>query len=420
MKTLVLTIALLTGTIAARADEPNAAFMPGKVRGMLTGTLFGDALGGPIEFHSHEDIQKTPKPPKLWRAGEVLNGDERRKAAARIWLRPYKPLRPVPEPYAHWSYDAAPGTVTDDSRHKMILIGMLRSAAQKQSWPVSSKVMAQTYLDWHLSKSVTDRPTYSQLTDEWLDETYRAARWHLGERDLKKAYPTERLWNALPTCYGQMALTPLAALYPGQPEAAYRAAYQVAFFDNGWGRDMNAALVAGLSVALTIDIHQVGKEKAWAMIFAAMRNTDPYGYNNIPWTPRSVTLWLDNVDQFVAGAHKQPARLFEILDRRFKNDIKWEAQVPFTVIFSVLKIADYDPLAALELSIEWGNDHDSYAQLLGAFVGALYGEELLTPAWRQTIATRLMADYGENIDEWADTLQRIAATARTESLFQFE
>ncbi len=57
-------------------------------------------------------------------------------------------------------------------------------------------------------------------------------------------------------------------------------------------------------------------------------------------------------------------------------DAKWEAQVPFVVIFSCLKICKYNPLAALQLTIEWGNDHDTYPQLLGAFIGAIYGPDI--------------------------------------------
>ena len=54
----------------------------------------------------------------------------------------------------------------------------------------------------------------------------------------------------------------------------------------------------------------------------------------------------------------------------------------------------------LQLSIEWGWDTDTYPQLLGAFVGAIYGEGVLKKEWKDTLAVRLMEDYGESVEEW--------------------
>ena len=140
----------------------------------------------------------------------------------------------------------------------------------------------------------------------------------------------------------------------------------------------------------------------------------------IPWTPRSVHLWLDLADSFVVRSQGQPALLFDILNEETKYDIKWEAHVPFVEIFSVLKICDYDPLAALQLSIEWGHDHDSYAQLLGAFIGALHGEGLLRPAWKATIAERLKADYSEEVEEWTELLMEIRRQGEAKALIGME
>jgi ADP-ribosylglycohydrolase len=407
MKYIVLATCFAIISQQPAIAQPDDAFLRSKISGLLYCTLFGDALGGPIEFQWHDAIQQTPGPPKLWKEGEVITPKETEAAAERLWLREYRHLRPVPEPYGHWSHNGQPGTVTDDSRHKMVLISLLRKAHANNTWPISAKDMAQAYLDWRNTPTIHDRPQYHAICDEWLGETYRAARWLLGSRDTSEAYPVERLWNGLPTCYGQMAQPPLAALFPGKPTEAYLAAYHLGFYDNGWGKDMNAALVAGLSEALTINVEKTGRKQAWERIFKTMRETDPYGYNRIPWTPRSVHLWLDLADSFVVRSQGQPARLFEILNEETKYDIKWEAHVPFVEIFAVLKICDYDPLAALELSIEWGHDHDSYAQLLGAFIGALHGEQLLKQEFRDTIAQRLKLDYGEDVEAWTDLLLAI-------------
>ncbi len=386
--------------------------IPSKIKGLLLGTFIGDALGGPIEFQGHPEIQATPNPPKLWKQGEFMNVEEIRKAGERIYFREYKYLRPVPEPYGHWGYNSAPGTVTDDSRHKFILMHMLRTATQKNQWPVTDKELAKAYLGWSKSKTITNHPGYDTLCQQWLNESYKAINWLLGSREIGKAYPLERLWNALPTCYGQMALTPLAALYPGEPIKAYLATYQLAYFDNGFAKDMIAALNAALSVGLTLDPKTMSNEQLWNKVFDTMIKTDPYAYSEVPWSERAVARWLTLADNFVKQANGSPAALFELLEKEFMFTTKWEAQVPFVVIFAAVKICNYDPLAALQLSIEWGWDHDSYAQLLGAFVGAIYGPEIFKEDLRYTVSKRLVADYDENIDEWVNSLIKMQSIGK--------
>jgi len=387
---------------------------------MLLGSFIGDALGGPVEFQDRTRVSRLPNPPKLWRDGEVLDDAALKATAGRIHLRPYSPLRPEPEPYGHWSANAPAGTVTDDSRHKLILLDALRKAESDNVWPFDVRALAQAYLDWPKKALVQNRPGYASLCDEWLGEWLYATRWVLGERDTDRSLPPERLWNGLPTCCGQMVLLPLAAIFAGRPVEAYRAAYHLAYFDNGWGRDLNAALVAGLAVALVTPNETGNRSRMWQPVLTAMRQTDPYRYGKVPWTTRSVDRWLDVAHRLAREAQGRPARLFAALDREFRGTIKWEAQVPFVVTFAVLEMAKYHPLAALQLSIEWGHDTDSYAQLLGAFIGALHGVKLFAPKLRRTVARRLKDDYDTDLNAHVELLQRLQSRTHEESLFEFD
>ena len=394
-------------------------FIKSKTKGLILGTLIGDALGGPIEFQGHPEIQASPYPPKLWTdTNEVINEAALKAARDRIYFREYKYLRPVPEPYGHWGTNAAPGTVTDDSRHKIILMYFLSNALKKNHWPVSDKNLAQGYLDWSVSKTIKTHSGYDTLCAQWLAESFKAINWLMGNREIGKAYPLERLWNALPTCYGQMSLTPIAALYPGEPEKAYLTAYHLAWFENGFAKDMISALVAGLSVGLTLDPTLMTNEQLWNKVFDAMKKTDPYSYAKVPWSERAVDRWMNLAELYVKEAKGSPAKLFALLEKEFMFTTKWEAQVPFVVIFSAIKICKYDPLAALQLSIEWGWDHDSYAQLLGAFVGAIYGPTIFKEDMKTTVTKRLQLDYDESIDEWVNTLMKIQQLGKTKSLFK--
>lgn len=417
MRIFIVIILISISLISSYSQE--SIFIDKKVKGLLLGSFIGDALGGPIEFQGHPEIQATERPPKLWKNNEYINDIEIQKAIDRIYLREYRHLRPVPEPYGHWGYHAAPGTVTDDSRHKMVLMQALREANQKNIFPITEKTLAKTYLNWAKSKTVLSHPGYDTLCQQWMYESYLAINWLLGNRTPGKAYPIERMWNALPTCYGQMTLPPVAALYPGEPEKAYLAAYQLAYFDNGFAKDMIGALVAGLSKALVLDPNKLSNEQSWQEIIKAIRNTDPYNYKTVPWSERAVDRWLNLSDEFVKQSNGSPAKLFELLEKEFLYTTKWEAQVPFVIMFSVLKITNYNPLAALQLSIEWGWDHDSYAQLLGAFIGALHGDGLFKEEWKSTVTDRLKKDYDVVVDEWVSTLFNLHKKGKSKQLVAF-
>jgi ADP-ribosylglycohydrolase len=392
-----------------------------RIEGLLLGSLIGDALGGPVEFQDPERVRGLRWPPKSWRDDEVLDERALDAAAARLRLRSYADLRPEPEPYAHWTPEAAPGTVTDDSRHKLVLLSGLRRAEAQGAWPFDVQAMARAFLVWPDRDEIRSR--YPQLVEDWLREFRYGARWVVGRAEPGKRLPPERMWNGLPTCSGQMVFPPLAAVFAGRPEEAYRATYLLAFLDNGWGRDLNAAYVAALARALVLAEPAPGMPPGpadWVPILEALRQTDPFEHAKVPWTQRSVDRWLDLAQRLSAEADYRPARLFAALDEEFRETIKWEAQVPFVVSFATLALTRYHPLAALQLSIEWGHDTDSYAQMVGALVGARYGSALFPREMRETVRGRLKLDYGEDVDELVDLLDRLRLRAARERLFPDE
>ena len=371
-----------------RSHAETGVTLTDRISGLLYGAAIGDALGGPIEFQTAEAIARLKPQPKYWQKDEVFDA---RAAVNRLRLRPYAPLRPHSESYGQWGENAPAGTITDDTRHKLVLLDALHHT----KGPLTTQALAKAYMDWPRKQLSSD---LAALNQDWLEEWRYASAWVLGERDTGKARPPERLWQGLPTCCGQMTSLPLAALYPGQPEKAYQACYELSYFDNSWGKDLNAALVAGLSTAL--------EGKPWPEIIRSIRKTDPYHYSNIRYTTRQVDHWLDLAMKLATEAEKKPATLFASLEKTFAQTIKWEAQVPFVVAFSCLALADYDPLAALQLSIEWGHDTDSYASLLGAFVGAKHGITIFPDHLRIPVHERLTADFAADFSAEAQFLSR--------------
>ena len=62
----------------------------------------------------------------------------------------------------------------------------------------------------------------------------------------------------------------------------------------------------------------------------------------------------------------------------------------------------------MQLSIDFGHDTDSYAQVLGAMAGAVHGLDIFPMSMADAVESRLLADYGESVDSWVATLGRAA------------
>lgn len=345
-----------------------------KIEGMLVGSVIGDAAGGPVEF-------VHPPDRSYWSTTtEKITPRGKEELAARFRLRSYPKEA---EPFAQWEGYAPPGTITDDTRFKLILFNALKN----HHGILSLETFARSVLEFREELPLKYRDNF----DEWIPEIAYATKWALGERD--NAYPVERIWGGIPTMEGQMPFLPVAALNPDDPEWCYRKTYELGYFDIGVAKDMNSALVAGLARALQED-------GSWQNLEAAMRGVDPYGYNQTLYVQRELTRWLDLSKQFVNRADGNIATLFTILENELQTIYWWEAWVPIVVVFAVAGIVDYHPLASMQLILEFGHDTDSYAQVLGAILGALHGKNVFPESMRLTVNQRMKEQFGQNVDDW--------------------
>ena len=353
----------------ARGDDPD------RLRGLLTGTLVGDALGGPAEF------RYPPQRSAIALDTAALTPARIGRLGAALALLPYPGER---QAFGAWR-DAAPaGTVTDDSRLKLIYANSLDRRGRS-----SERRMARALLDFPTAVA----PAFDSLAAAWLAECVPSALWTLGRRNDPRAEPVDALWAGVPTNLGQMAFLPAAALHPAAPEAAYRAAWVADYFDQGQARDLHAATVAALS-------HALADTATWAGVWAAAIATDPFSLDNIPWARRRTTYWIDFARAAARRSEGVPAELFRILESDAQAIQWWDAWVPLVVAIAVGELTDYEPRAWLQLAIAFGHDTDSYCQLIGAFAGAMYGEDVWPAAWREAVYARLEADYGVGREEW--------------------
>ena len=354
-----------------------------RIRGLILGSMIGDAAGGPLEY-APVDWQKDSL------LQSPLKDHSKKQLGNRFRLRDY-PMEAAP--YAQWIDYAPAGTITDDSRYKVLL---MRSVLQNDT------LSRQGFLQTLITYANQPHAEHDSLKNAWLQEYMYRWRWLSGDTTHTKAYPPERIWGGVATMAGQMPLLPVAAFYPGRPRQAYLKSWELNLMDTGYGKDMTGALVAGLSVALT------DTTPGWEDIIETMRNTDPYGFSEVPWVPRRFDIWLKRAFEEAARADDIPIAAFQNLKSRLNAVTWWEARVPMVITFGIFELTDYHPLASMELALAFGKDTDSTAQLMGAFLGARYGAGIFPEKMRTTVETRLKEQYDVDLNNWVQTIMKLS------------
>lgn len=402
---------LLPTTTSLNAAEPSAAAAD-RVEGMLIGSLIGDAAGGPVEFAETVTAERVLPGFRQWPDDRRINDGDLQELASTLPMLSYESLRPDAAPYGPWKTRAPAGTVTDDSRMKIILMRCLSMALQQKALPLTAEQIATEFLQFQPRQGQTPDPELQKLITEGLAEYRLASRWLLGERDEHRALPVERLWGGVANCSGQMMMIPLAAVFPGRPEAAYRTTYRLDFIDSPAARDLCAALNAGLAAALSTDLNPLQPEDRWQRLLQTMRDTDPLRYRSIPYVGRRLDHWLDLAQQLAEEANGSPKTLYRLLETRGQPVYWWDAHFTLLVPVAMLHFCRFDPLAAMHLCLDFGHDTDSYAQVSGALAGAIHGASLFPKLLQEPVLQALRHDYGEDVHHWTAILNRLAGVHR--------
>jgi hypothetical protein len=391
----IVALAFIVGLTALSAltgeslqSGPTARWSPPvrtRVSGLVIGSLIGDALGGPYEFQDELIRQFRRRLRSPWKPSEVDSFPEliRYSRAA--------------DPYAAWTSPAPAGTVTDDSRMKIILLQTLRAHSNPTKQDIAATLVQFFRKGGRWKK--------------WLEEYGPAAQYVASNGGSGR--PLDRLWGGIPNVSGQMMLLPLAGLFVDQPGAAYARTWSLDPLDIGQGKDITSAVIAGLASAL-------GSSGSVEQSLRTMRSTDPYGFAAVPWVRRRVNWAIDESRAMVKDwnartAAGQPPSLeaqYQQLFKASETRVHWEAWVPLMVSTTALLWNKDSPNAAFHWVIGYGHDVDSNLQLLGAWVGALKGESFFPRVARTQVKARLAADYGEDFDQWMTTLERFVPINR--------
>ncbi|MFD6244512.1 ADP-ribosylglycohydrolase family protein [Streptomyces roseolus] len=332
-----------------------------RITGSLLGAAVGDALGGPVEGYTPEQITER-------HGGRVTgivgpwNGDDWRTA---------RPIAP---------YHKGDGHVTDDT---LMTHALVRVYAR-----VRDHLDAYAVAD-HLVPELMGTPVWiPELEAEalplqriFLAEKWLVARLHYGHND-----PREAGTGNIVNCGAAMYMAPVGLVNAADPHGAYAEAIDVAgAHQSSYGREaagvfaaaVAAACVPGATPRAVVDTAlALAKDGTRAAIEAVAEVADRHRDFESALVPlRRAVAPYDSVgpDYRAPGLDaRRPSRLHSI------------EELP--IALGMLLVGEGDYRRTVLGAVNYGRDCDSIATMAGAIAGALHGEEAVPAEWAKRVA----------------------------------
>ncbi|WP_330238384.1 ADP-ribosylglycohydrolase family protein [Streptomyces sp. NBC_00525] len=358
---------------------PEAPTLDDRIAGALVGAAVGDALGGPVEGRSAEQIAARHGGGVTGIVGP-WDGEDWRTA---------RPIAP---------YHKGDGHVTDDT---LMTHALVRVYAK-----VRGRLDAYAVAE-HLVPELIGEPRWiPELEAEalplqrvFLAEKWIVARLHYGHVD-----PREAGCGNIVNCGAAMYMAPVGLVNAAHPQAAYAEAIDIAgAHQSSYGREAAGVFAAGVAAACApgatpesvvetcLSLAKDGTRSAIeAVCETAARHRD-FAAALAPL--REAVAPFDTVGPDYRAPSlgaRRPSRLHSI------------EELP--VALGMLLVAGGDYRRAVLGSVNYGRDCDSIATMSGALAGALHGERAVPADWADAVATASRLDLRAP----ARTLARVA------------
>ena len=314
-----------------------------KVYGCLLAGAIGDALGGPVEHWTPEQIRQT------------YGGN----------LDHYVPYDRPPSHHGHFGEGERIGAYTDDTRLKHLFCKAIFRAGGKPRAGDLTDVMAEAY---HHAPDT--------MYQGFVEEYYMKAIWG---RD-------KVIFSGEPTNGAIMANSPLGLITACRPDEAYQLGFDLAFFTDGHAKTAAALLVTAIAEAMRPDATVDGIiDAARAAHLRFARRREGEHWNGTPWRYDPNLKFLDEA-LVIARRERDVYAIQEPL----MNLLEWghlfsESVHTLVVALSMFVAAAGDLKQSIMGAVMYGRDKDSYASVAGALAGAFHGVDAIPPAWIQPV-----------------------------------
>lgn len=358
-----------------------------RVHGCIIGAAIGDAIGGPFEF--------GPVAAALERTGDA-------------WLSGLHDYAYTMGP--HHAYGDLPekGVGTDDTRYNHIL---LQLAIELGRLPTREEFALRHLKLYHhperyFPKDVAKTKEQFDLFEPIASAVLNQPSVMLPNRTVRQRF--ERADGmGFPMLLGLISLTSVGLFFPGKPEEAYTAAYDIDYYDTGYAREavgMFAAMVSlGVAGAAPLDVIQPVLEM------------NPLQLGNCfegPFVREKLRRLLERLPEGMSDP--QTAAW---LSRELKHYHPFDPFKTLAIAVVSMRTQPENPLRAMAIAINHAGDDghfqdiDCYGSVTGALVGALMGIEAFPSDMAATVVNANRNQYGFDLSAHAEDVCRIVIGA---------
>ncbi|NYE40234.1 ADP-ribosylglycohydrolase [Streptomyces fulvorobeus] len=343
------------------STAPGTLTLDERITGALVGAAVGDALGGPVEGWTPQQITE--------RHGGRIDG------IVGPWHgEDWRTARPIAP------YHKGDGHITDDTLMTHALVRVYAT--------VRDHLDAYSVAD-HLVPDLISNPRWiPELEAEalplqriFLAEKWIVARLHYGHVD-----PREAGSGNIVNCGAAMYMAPAGLVNAAHPQAAYAEALDIAgAHQSSYGREaagvfaaaVAAACAPGATPSTVVDaclaLAKDGTRAAIEAVCEAAAGHRDFESALIPL--RNAVAPFDTVGPDYRAPSlgaRRPSRLHSV------------EELP--IALGMLLVAEGDYRHAVLGSVNYGRDSDSIATMSGALAGALHGERSVPATWVKTVA----------------------------------
>ncbi|MER5761029.1 ADP-ribosylglycohydrolase family protein [Streptomyces sp. NPDC002082] len=350
----------LTPTPTTPTPHLTSPTLDDRITGALVGAAVGDALGGPVEGWTPEQIVE--------RHGGRVRG------IVGPWHEDWRTARPIAP------YHKGDGHVTDDTLMTHALVRVYEAVRDH----LDAYAIAE-----HLVPDLMTIPRWiPELEADALplQRIFLAEKWIVTRLHYAHADPREAGNGNIVNCGAAMYMAPVGLVNAGHPEGAYAEALDVTgAHQSSYGREaagvfaaaVAAACVPGATAASVVDTAlSLAKDGTRAAIAAVCEVASRHRDFESALAPlRAAVAPYDSVGPDYRAPSlgaRRPSRLHSI------------EELP--VALGMLLVADGCYETSVLGAVNYGRDCDSIATMAGAIAGALSGGAAVPPAWADRVA----------------------------------
>jgi ADP-ribosylglycohydrolase len=369
-----------------------------KFLGSVIGAAVGDTVGAALEFWDPEHIATHP--------------------AGSQWITEMLPVlgRPI-HPLGLWRQDPPLGTATDDTRLNQVFV----ESAIKYGGMLNSKLLASEYIDRYLNR---DRyyPGYHDLATQQFGFAFSSACGVLDmECPLHPGMPPFALRSGargrgMPSLSGLLAIPTAGLLHPGDPDAAYAHALELAYMDIGYAKDATALLAALIAIGFNEELSPREAIRKGLEI-------DPFGFGEgrrLGGHWPVYRMMVEHINHFleIADQVETDRDLVLALSREVAGLHPFDPIDILGIPVAACYRANGDPKRAILMAVNNRDfdadgtfrrfrDIDCDGSVCGALVGALADVDAFPPEWIAATVAANREVYGFDLEKNANRLYEV-------------